>query len=114
MKRVPKAFVECRASKDSTYRQKVSSVGKLEGQFYIFSDDDYAALSVVPKSDWPAWALFFETIRIETDSGVGDTVARLIARLGGDRFKSWFQKTFGKDCGCNDRQALLNSRYPYR
>lgn len=47
------------------------------------------------------------------DRGVGDTIARVIGPMGGDAFKRWYKRITGEDCGCGDRQAWLNQRYPY-
>jgi hypothetical protein len=46
------------------------------------------------------------------DKGAGDTIARLIASVGLDRWKA-FSKKLGMPCNCDARQADLNERYPY-
>ena len=33
--------------------------------------------------------------------------------LGGETFKRWYKRLTGGDCGCEDRRAGLNVRYPY-
>lgn len=53
-----------------------------------------------------------ERRRIDTDKGVGDTVERIISKLGGDSFK-WVMQRLGLDCGCDNRKAWLNARWPY-
>jgi hypothetical protein len=62
---------------------------------------------------WPVWARAIARKRIESETGVGDTVARIIAPVGGDVFKVWYRKATGRDCRCLQRQAGLNQRYPY-
>ena len=65
------------------------------------------------RSDWPAWTILVELARQEGDKGLGDTVVHLIGDTRSERFKAWFQEKFGKSCGCTERQAWLNARYPY-
>jgi len=50
--------------------------------------------------------------RIDSDTGVGDTVERLLAKMGGDQFK-WVMARLGVNCGCEDRKQYLNRVYPY-
>ena len=54
-----------------------------------------------------------ERQRIPSDTGVGDTVERLLAKMGGDQFK-WVMHKLGINCGCEDRKAWLNRVYPYQ
>lgn len=51
-------------------------------------------------------------LRKPEDSGLGDTLERLIAKFGGNKFKQ-IAKRLGVNCGCEDRQKYLNERYPY-
>jgi len=46
------------------------------------------------------------------DQGIGDLIARLIGPVGGDAYKTWFLAAFGQSCGCSERQADLNAKYP--
>jgi len=46
------------------------------------------------------------------DKGAGDIIARVIGPIGGDAFKVWYKKLFGVDCGCGNRQDILNQRWP--
>jgi hypothetical protein len=73
----------------------------------------------VPESEWPAIVHMVAAHRNDEDKGVGDTLARIsniIPIWGGmglgDAFKAMF-KAVGWDCGCADRQAKANARYPY-
>ena len=50
--------------------------------------------------------------RAEGDRGVGDTLERLLAKVGGRRFKHLMQ-LINLPCGCEDRQKWLNVRFPY-
>lgn len=52
-------------------------------------------------------------LRTKEDRGLGDTVARIFARFGGDHFKWTFEK-LGINCGCDNRQAFLNELHSYR
>lgn len=63
-------------------------------------------------ADWPKMARVMARLRAPSERGVGDTLARLFGKVGGDRFKT-LAKRLGIDCGCDNRQALLNAAYPY-
>ena len=60
----------------------------------------------------PAWVGIVSYFRTSDDTGVGDTVQRYAAILGGEQFKVWAKK-LGMPCGCTTRQAEWNARYPY-
>lgn len=77
-----------------------------------FTDEipDSSPLPEIPKTHWLVRRI--ETFRKPGDIGLGDTVARIFAKFGGDQFK-WVFKTLGINCGCEDRQAALNSWFPY-
>lgn len=55
------------------------------------------------------WVAAFRT---PEDRGIGDTVERLLAKAGGRAIKKWLERV-GVSCGCRDRQAWLNEKYPY-
>lgn len=61
------------------------------------------------KSGWVRWV---QMLRTPDDTGVGDTVQRIAAKFGGERFKSW-AKRIGLPCGCTERQAEWNRMFPY-
>jgi len=65
-----------------------------------------------PPDKWPTWALAVAKLKAETDSGVGDTVARYAAMVGGEAFKV-ASKAMGIPCGCDKRQEQWNQLYPY-
>jgi hypothetical protein len=52
-------------------------------------------------------------LRAPEDVGVGDTLARIVGPIGGDAYKKWYLETFGKSCGCTERQQTLNELFPY-
>lgn len=60
----------------------------------------------------PIWVLLVSYLRTPKDTGVGDTVQRYAAMLGGEQFKVWAKK-LGMPCGCTTRQKEWNLRYPY-
>jgi hypothetical protein len=63
--------------------------------------------------DWPLFARAMRFFREPEDIGVGDTIARIIGPNRSHAFKEFYRKTFGKDCGCGNRQQRLNRLYPY-
>ena len=60
----------------------------------------------------PRWVRFVKRLRKSTDTGVGDTVQRIAAKFGGERFKKFAQR-IGLPCGCTKRQSEWNRLYPY-
>jgi hypothetical protein len=66
-----------------------------------------------PVSSWPFLARRLANLRDPSDRGLGDTVARHIDRLGGEWLKRFYKRLTGGDCGCADRKAALNRRFPY-
>jgi hypothetical protein len=66
-----------------------------------------------PRNPFGMFARGFKLLRTKEDTGIGDTIARLVGPVGGDAYKQWFKETFGKSCGCTERQQDLNERFPY-
>ena len=66
-----------------------------------------------PKNAFGFAARAIKLMRTPEDAGVGDTIARVIGPVGGDAYKAWFLETFGKSCGCTERQEQLNETFPY-
>lgn len=62
-----------------------------------------------PRADWPWYARAAEKLSRPDEKGAGDTLARL---FGGKLTKAAI-KDLGIDCGCGDRAARLNAKYPY-
>jgi hypothetical protein len=72
-----------------------------------------ASTSVVRKAPIiPPWVHLISYFKSPDDLGIGDTVARYAAMLGGEAFKAWSKK-LGMPCGCTQRQREWNARYPY-
>ena len=69
-------------------------------------------ITVVKAEDWPAILKALKLAAKSGDKGLGDIVARIIGPIGGDAYKKWFEKIFGRPCGCSERQDYLNQRYP--
>lgn len=61
---------------------------------------------------WPGVLLPLKLLAKEGDRGAGDIIARVIGPIGGNAFKAWYKITFGKNCGCGNRQEALNARWP--
>lgn len=55
---------------------------------------------------WIRW------LKKDTDRGVGDTVERILAKVGGKQIKLAIKK-LGGNCGCQNRIDYLNKKYPY-
>ena len=56
-----------------------------------------------------SWVTMF---RAPEDTGVGDTVERLLSKAGGRAIKRMLERV-GVNCGCTNRQRWLNRNYPY-
>ena len=52
-----------------------------------------------PMNTFGIAARALKLLRAPGDTGVGDTLARVIGPIGGDAYKAWFKETFGKTCG---------------
>ncbi|MCY2974645.1 MAG: hypothetical protein NTW52_08270 [Planctomycetota bacterium] len=66
-----------------------------------------------PKPDpWPLLIRGIARQRIASDIGVGDTIQRILSKMGGTQFE-WVMKRLGIDCGCGSRQDWLNAAYRY-
>jgi hypothetical protein len=68
---------------------------------------------VVPRGKWPLIAKIIAKMRSEEDTGIGDAIARHLARFGAEGMKRVYKRLTGSDCGCGNRQAALNQRFPY-
>jgi hypothetical protein len=65
----------------------------------------------IPYADWPSWARCVKVLRKPVDSGVGDSVRRLLGAHG-ETFKKML-KSLGVECGCSSREREWNCKYPY-
>lgn len=61
---------------------------------------------------WPLGVRVIARLKRDGEKGIGDTMARLLAGIGGEAYKR-LAKRIGIECGCAARQAMLNARYPY-
>lgn len=77
----------------------------------IQSSEIRTKTKVLPR-DKTRWIKWVEAFRYKEDKGVGDTVERLLAKIGGRSIKKILMH-LGQDCGCTNRQKWLNARYPY-
>lgn len=64
------------------------------------------------KARQPFYITMLTMLREEGDKGPGDTAQRILAEIGGERFKT-LAKQLGIPCGCTRRQAEWNQRWPY-
>jgi len=46
--------------------------------------------------------------------GLGDVVANVARRVGGEAVAMVFQRVTGRECGCRERQERLNRLVPFR
>jgi len=63
------------------------------------------------RNQWPLFVSAIAKFSKPGEIGIGDTVHRMIPKA--DAFKAWFDRKFGKSCGCTERQRWLNARFPY-
>ncbi len=77
---------------------------------YRVQDDNI----VFPKvsREWPVILRPMKLLATKDDKGLGDIIARTIGPVGGDAFKKWYKKIFGRECGCDTRQEFWNITYP--
>ena len=47
------------------------------------------------------------------ESGIGDTLTRLLDARGGAAWKRWYKAIMGHECGCRDRAERMNRAYAY-
>lgn len=101
----------------STYGTSVAiQTIEIAGVLYpvIGSWESESLIAEAPSKATP-WPLLIRGIarqRIESDKGVGDTIHRILSKMGGSQFE-WVMKRLGINCGCGDRQEWLNRVYPY-
>jgi hypothetical protein len=61
------------------------------------------------------WPLAFQLLAKAAkpqDKGLGDIIERVVGPIGGLKFKLWFKRITGRDCGCGARMEKLNALYP--
>lgn len=63
--------------------------------------------------EWPLILRPMKLLAKSTDRGLGDIIERTIGPIGGEAYKQWYEKIFGKPCKkCDKRQNNLNIRFP--
>jgi|GEM_PF-3725823 len=88
---------------------------ELNKRIFAVYDTTIFPTFVPPSPSASKWPLIIRGIarrKKPDDRGVGDTIERLLSKMGGDQF-AWLMDKLGIDCGCGDRQASLNAWYPY-
>lgn len=63
-------------------------------------------------TEWPLALRPLKLLAQPGDKGLGDIVERVIGPVGGEAYKKWYLKVFGKPCGCTRRKDNLNERFP--
>ncbi len=77
-----------------------------------FTDPPSMIARGLKSPNWPLVLQSFKLMAKDTDRGLGDIIERIVGPIGGDLYKAWHLKIFGKPCGCSDRQASLNEEFP--
>jgi hypothetical protein len=82
--------------------------------FYICSSGDTPKpFDPIPFESWPLWAKAMSKFKNHSDSGVGDTVERIIGKDNSEAYKKFYKQAFGNMCGCNGRKLDWNRKYKY-
>lgn len=69
--------------------------------------------AAIPWKQWPPWTKALRVLRTSADSGLGDTVERIIGPAQSKAFREWYRLTFDAECGCAERKMKWNAMYPY-
>lgn len=78
------------------------------------SDNNPNRTAEMEFKDWPLWAKTISLAKNDQDAGVGSTVERVIGPFGGTAFKTFYEATFSRPCGCSERAAAWDALYPYK
>ena len=70
-------------------------------------------IEAIPRDEWPLRVKAFALLRTDADAGVGDTAQRIAGKFGGEWLKAKYKELMGENCGCENRQARMNRKYPY-
>ena len=62
--------------------------------------------------NWPLLLQPMKQFAKPGDKGLGDIIERIVGPVGGDAYKMWYKKVFGKPCKCNKHQDNLNEQFP--
>jgi len=74
---------------------------------------EHLKLETPSTSSWPIPIRWLRARREPGEQGAGDTLERYIAIAGGSQAAALWTRFTGIKCGCADRKAWLNQRYPY-
>jgi hypothetical protein len=77
-----------------------------------FTDPPSYAERGIKSPSWPLILMPLKLLAQSGDRGLGDIVERVVGPIGGDLYKIWYRKIFGKPCGCQERKENLNTEYP--
>ena len=66
---------------------------------------------IVTPAPWPKILLPLKLLAQPGDRGLGDIIERVIGPIGGEAFKAWHLKVFGRPCGCAARRDAWNAKY---
>jgi hypothetical protein len=61
---------------------------------------------------WPLWAKLLRLMAVNRDAGLGDILARWLKFMGGNLYKKWHLRKYGRPCKCGANQNRLNRRFP--
>lgn len=78
----------------------------------FFTDPPTYAQRGIHGPEWPMLLRPLKLLAKEGDKGLGDIVERTVGPIGGDAYKIWYERIFGKPCGCSERRDSLNLDYP--
>lgn len=67
----------------------------------------------LPHAQWPLAVKALAVMQAEGDKGVGDTVKRCLGDAG-EAFQAAYKAVAGVPCGCVNRRAWMNARFPYK
>lgn len=81
---------------------------------FITPDDGIRGSHEYRPDLWPLWARTMHSLKTDADTGVGDTVERVIGTDNAAALKAFYMKAFGRVCGCDGRKSTWNAAYPYK
>jgi hypothetical protein len=116
------------ATRPPEYESQLADAAQREDElYYYFNSRVYAELfekyrgqqyqpASVEQASVTPWQERLVTLvskfRTPEDRGVGDTLERLLAKVGGRKIKHLLRLA-NLPCRCDDRQKWLNERFPY-
>ena len=106
-------ILEASKSRPSNYLERVRLLSLFGDDYCYFTPENYRSLRLEfsPMGTWPDLLRTVAKLRRPNETGIGDTIHRLIPLA--DEFEKWFLRFIGHSCGCADRREWLNLRYPF-